>query len=446
MPPATSMSTPRSVLGLFVMVAGCHVTVTDPNGSHAAPQASSPSASPPLTASVPTTPTPPQPDPSAQTTCSWVEVENCAASNFEQHIVRHDIVRGDALVLLAGRSGAPDASGQARSVRDDRGTPHTLIIGGEEDVTWTVAAAHPEAIRQIIVMGSGAQAVQGPAGVPTRVLTFDRSSFPGVPFLPSVDLDRDPSLDGVRAGTGLTVDEIGGCSTGIAPWAPVAGAPNFVVRADPVCVPRTDAVTTPVGAPMSWREGVFQGGSPHAIDGDEVSPWPGMTSADVFAVHSHDAGKFYFEYQLAQWPTADGTQGFGLASWPTPVPSNYAFSDYGFKLPMGEGYGHSGFTGHPFQIREHFSAGQRIGVAVDLDEGFAYVSVDGTWTEGYPEAYMRVPLTRPATTPGGSPGYAIPRYTAFAPMVHLAAGTTVDIITAPDKMRFGAPAGFVAGW
>jgi hypothetical protein len=327
-------------------------------------------------------------------------------------------------------AGALDGK-QELVVDDQRTTRHTIILVSMNKISWTLNVTAPSALESVVFQNDGTQQIAMPHVIPAKMANFD------TPFYVTRDIDRDWQLGGLRNATGLDPQEIGGCATSGNVWKDTPER-KLVIRDEPHCTLRVSGDTAPVGAPAGWEANTFA----PIIEGNVVrtSSAGESSQGSVISSNAHASGKYYFEYDLIQWPSM-ASSSLGLTSVKLPrTPTG--IRDGGGYL-NGAGLFYSDFETASANHDAKFVQGSRVGFAVDLDQGFYYVHVDGTWTAGYTQRALARP---PNGRPGDSAGYSIPRYQAMMPTVMVDTGSAVGIVTDPKQLRYPAPPGFVAGW
>lgn len=177
------------------------------------------------------------------------------------------------------------------------------------------------------------------------------------------------------------------------------------------------------------------------IEGARVTTTAGSLNDSVRGSFGLSSGRRYFEVQVES--LSGMYAGFGLASAAHSLELGFGGSqDTSCGMdPGGQLFCPSPNPGSDRVVASGlpWNPGSRIGIAVDLDAGFAWFAVDGTWVgcEG-----------SPAATPMAMP---LPRARPLYPLANVSAPDSggADVFTqafTPISARWAAPPGFTAGW
>lgn len=295
------------------------------------------------------------------------------------------------------------------TVKDERTTPHTLVLSAYQATAWTIEATRPDAIQKIYAIGQKTPRVQAPAGIP--VATFE-GIYGDVHY--SRDLERDPNLAPIRKVVGGRIDEI----------VSAYESKSMSVKNTPTSRCVEPLAVVPVGTKMKW-EAWYGLDEASVVDDVFTAPAGDYHSAAFFGSTLRDKGKFYFEAEVATALPDTRWTALGVSN---AMP--YSSEGRGCTFEK-DGGAFCGWSPSWFESAPSFAhSGARVGLAVNLDDGEMFMHVDGAWT---PHA------------PGEGTGFPIARE-ALAPVVEVAPGDKLALIFDPSKMKKPVPTGYTAGW
>lgn len=257
-------------------------------------------------------------------------------------------------------SGTPPAT-----VRVSRRAPLILALTSPRAIDWIVEKSPESGLSKVLVVSDGG-AVEAPPGVQVQHLpaTGAQGLGCGTHYPPlTADCNTFALLDGVERAAGASLSSFLGCRL---------GARFGLIDPRP---PRWDALSTPSSVSLSSDELTAS------------AAFGATTTSELRATTALSAGRWYFEVAIVRAPTASSAETLGIALAPSRGDA---------ALSQGEGwivgYSYAGrasknpaFT-EELESGPRVESGDRLGMAIDLDADRFWISVDGSWFPGHPDA------------------------------------------------------------
>lgn len=256
-------------------------------------------------------------------------------------------------------SGTPPAT-----VRVSRRAPLILALTSPHAFDWIVEKSPDAALSNVFLVSDGGS-VEAPPGVQVRHLpaTGEQGLGCGTHYPPlTADCNTFALLDSVERVAGAALSSYVGCRL---------GARFGLIDPQP---PRWDALSAPSSVSLS----------PDALTASAA--FSGTATFELRATTALSAGRWYFEVSVVHAPSAPSEQTLGIAL--AASRGNPALSQGSWIV----GYSYAGRVGRTPPFTEELGsgprvqAGDRLGLAVDLDADRLWISVNDTWLPGHPEA------------------------------------------------------------